>query len=327
MVPAGLDGVRLDRAVALLTDRSRAAVSDLLGSGAVRVDGAVVRRGSRPLRAGQRLGLADDQGIHGLPPTADPAVDFGVVFADEAVVVVEKPAGLVVHPGAGHRDGTLVHGLLARFPDVAELAARPGGDPDRPGIVHRLDRGTSGLLVVARTPEAYESLVGQMARREVRRRYRALVEGEVASPRGVVDAPVGRSERDPTRMAVTRRGRPARTAYEVERRLRDPAATLLLATLETGRTHQVRVHLAAIGHPVVGDDLYGTARSSGPSRGRSRRRGRSGQDAGEPPARPFLHASELAFEHPVTGATMAFTSELPEDFAAELARREGRPRS
>ncbi|HEY5246326.1 MAG TPA: RluA family pseudouridine synthase, partial [Acidimicrobiales bacterium] len=231
----------------------------------------------------------------------EPDVELRVVHADAAVVVVDKPAGVVVHPGAGHAHGTLVAGLLARFPDLAGV-----GDPERPGIVHRLDRGTSGLLVVARTAAAYQSLTAQLAERTVGRRYVALVTGHVADDRGVVDAPIGRSSRTPTKMAVSANGRPARTAYRVLRRLAgqpalDQPSTLLALALETGRTHQIRVHLAAIGHPVVGDDRYGPP-------------GRVGGRA-LPAGRLFLHAAQLGFDHPGSGERVVWTSPLPDDLA------------
>ena len=197
-----------------------------------------------------------------------PTVPIVVVYEDDDLVVVDKPAGLVVHPGAGHRDGTLVNGLLARY-DLAAV-----GEPARPGIVHRLDRETSGLLVVARTPAAYDGLVRALAAHEVERRYDAVVVGAPESTHGTVDAPIGRSVRNPTRMAVRTGGREARTHYEVVDRYDDTAR--LAVSLETGRTHQIRVHLAAIGHPVLGDPVYGRT---------------------DPRiARPFLHAAELAFD-------------------------------
>jgi 23S rRNA pseudouridine1911/1915/1917 synthase len=203
----------------------------------------------------------------------------------------------VVHPGAGQPAGTLVHGLLARYPEI-----RTVGQADRPGIVHRLDKGTSGLLLVARSQPAYEALVAMLSARRVDRRYRALVWGEPDAPTGLVDAPIGRSTRDRTRMAVTVRGREARTGYEVVRAYHEPVdVTELRLRLETGRTHQIRVHLAAIGHPVVGDARYGGARQSLPL------------------DRPFLHAEAVALDHPVTGAPLAFTSPLPGDLAAVLA--------
>jgi 23S rRNA pseudouridine1911/1915/1917 synthase len=204
----------------------------------------------------------------------------------------------VVHPGAGNTDRTLVNGLLARFPEMAGV-----GDPARPGIVHRLDKGTSGLLLVARTQLAYDELVAQLAAREVQRGYRALVWGHLETSEGVIDAPIARSDREPTRMAVSAHGREARTHYALERTYAEPVATSLLACrLETGRTHQIRVHLAAIGHPVVGDDRYRGTRSSFRV------------------ARPFLHAASLGVRHPATGEWLTFTSPLPADLQAVLDR-------
>jgi 23S rRNA pseudouridine1911/1915/1917 synthase len=221
-----------------------------------------------------------------------------VVHEDAEVIVIDKPAGLVVHPGAGHADGTLVNGLLARFPELAAV-----GDPARPGIVHRLDAGTSGLLVVARTPPAYASLTAQLGERSVERAYDTLVAGRVENDEGVVDAPIGRSTREPTRMAVRADGRAARTRYLVVSRWTEPqAVSRLECRLETGRTHQIRVHLAAIGHPVVGDVRYGGGRSALPL------------------DRPFLHAARLRFRHPGTGEPVAFASSLPPDLQAVLDR-------
>jgi 23S rRNA pseudouridine1911/1915/1917 synthase len=230
-------------------------------------------------------------------------VRFAVVYADDDVAVIDKPAGLVVHPGAGHAQGTLVGGLLATFPDLADLVTAGVCAADRPGIVHRLDKGTSGLLAVARSADAYRSLVTQLATRSMERRYLALVAGLVADDRGEVEAPIGRSARTPTKMAITARGRPARTAYRVVERRGDDSTsptTLLELALQSGRTHQVRVHMAAIGHPVVGDARYGTP---------DRRLG---------PGRFFLHAARLAFDHPRTGERTEFTSPLPEDLRGYL---------
>jgi 23S rRNA pseudouridine1911/1915/1917 synthase len=297
VVPGALEGERLDRVVAMLTGRSRADAAALVGGGHVRVDGDVVTQGSRRLTAGATVAIEavdrDDD-----TPQPDPAVDVPVVYADADVVVVDKPAGLVVHPGAGNRTGTLVQGLLARYPDLAGVP-----EPDRPGIVHRLDKNTSGLLVVARTPAARAALVAQLSARTVERRYAALVWGHLQAPTGMVDAPIGRSTRAPTRMAVTARGREARTTYAVVTAYADPVAVSLLeCRLETGRTHQLRVHLAAIGHPVVGDSVYRGARSSFPV------------------DRLFLHAARLGFTHPRTGEWHTFESPLPPDLAAALQR-------
>jgi 23S rRNA pseudouridine1911/1915/1917 synthase len=301
-VPALLAGVRADRAVAMVADVSRAAATQLIAEGRVLVDGSPVSVGREMLRQGATLTirLPEDRqpGV-----AAEPGVRFEVVFADDAVVVVDKPAGLVVHPGAGHDEGTLVGGLLSRFPDLAELVAAGVCPPDRPGIVHRLDKGTSGLLAVARTEDAYRELVDQLATRTMERRYLALVAGEVADDRGEVEAPIGRSTRTPTKMAVTASGKPARTGFTVlERRAGEQPTTLLELALQSGRTHQIRVHMAAIGHPVVGDARYGTP---------DKRLG-SG--------RFFLHAFKLGFAHPVTRTRSEFTSPLPADLEAYLAR-------
>jgi 23S rRNA pseudouridine1911/1915/1917 synthase len=289
IVPRALDGERVDRVVAFITGLPRREVAELVSGGSVRLDGTTVDTRSRRVAEGDVVEVDVPAAIDDRP-AADPSVDVPVVYSDDQVIVVDKPAGLVVHPGAGQPDGTLVHGLLHRFPDLAEV-----GDPTRPGIVHRLDKGTSGLMVVARTPEALANLTAQLKARDVERRYLALVLGEVAEGRGVIDAPVGRSARQPTRMAVTARGRAARTRYEVLERYTDPVpATLLECRLETGRTHQVRVHLAAIGHPVAGDTRYGRGDALAMKR-------------------PFLHAHELAFDHPSDGSRRRFQSPLPAD--------------
>ena len=298
-VPTALDGERVDRAVALLGGLSRSEVADLVRAGRVRLSGLTVSARSRRVETGDTLEVDLPEPGRSEGPAPDPAVEVPVVWADDEVVVVDKPPGVVVHPGAGNRAGTLVQGLVARFPD---LAAAGAGERDRPGIVQRLDKGTSGLLVVARTAAAHRSLVAQLAARSVERRYLALVLGLVEADSGVVEAPVGRSGRDPTRMAVSRQGRPARTTYRVERRYHRPSATLVDCRLETGRTHQVRVHMAAIGHPVAGDGRYGPA---GPAVGLER---------------PFLHAHRLSFDHPGTGERLSFSSPLPADLEAVLSR-------
>jgi 23S rRNA pseudouridine1911/1915/1917 synthase len=297
-VPETLAGERVDRAVALLTGWTRSEVQELVAAGSVLVDGARVPK-SRKLEAGSVIELLAEPAVAGLP-APDPAIDVIVRYEDADLVVVAKPAGLVVHPGAGHADGTLVNGLLARYPELADV-----GDPARPGIVHRLDRDTSGLLVVARSAAAYEGLVDMLAAHAVERRYDALVWGVPDAPRGVIDAPIGRSVRRPTRMAVRGGGRVARTAYEVVTTFPDPGVTRMECRLETGRTHQIRVHLQAIGHPVVGDAAYGGAR----------------------PAitldRPFLHAGGLAFAHPVTGEPVAVEEPLAPELATLLEQLAG----
>ncbi|HVA10293.1 MAG TPA: RluA family pseudouridine synthase [Acidimicrobiales bacterium] len=297
LVPATLAGVRVDRGVAMLADVSRATAAALIEGGRVLVGGAVVTVGRTVLREGDALTVVLPEPDAG-DVEADEAVAFAVVHEDADVAVVDKPAGLVVHPGAGHREGTLVGGLLYRFPELGTLVAQGVCPADRPGIVHRLDKGTSGLLAVARTAGAYASLVAQLSDRSMERRYLALVEGTVLNDAGEIDAPIGRSTRTPTKMTVAAGGRPARTTYTVlERRTTPRPTTLVELRLQSGRTHQIRVHMAAIGHPVVGDPRYGTP---------DRRLG-----AG----RFFLHAYRLAFTHPGSGERVEFSSPLPADLS------------
>ncbi len=314
-IGAALDGMRLDRAVALLADVSRSTAARLVTEGDVQVNGVVVTAGSRRVAQGECLlitaTVAEDPVL--LPDEAVAIGRFAVVFEDSDIVVVDKQAGLVVHPGAGHDQGTLVNGLLARYPEIAEV-----GDPARPGIVHRLDRDTSGLLVVARSERAYQSLVKQMRSHQPERVYYALIWGHPEASAGVVDAPVGRSSRNPLRMTVTEKGRTARTHYQVKQRFTAPARVALLdCRLETGRTHQIRVHLRAIGHPVVGDPAYGIHGSYGS--GRSGRGVAAHDRTAFALKRPFLHAHSLAFSHPVSGEIIKTQSPLPEELAAVLA--------
>ena len=310
VVPDALAGERLDRVVALVWECSRAEAARLIDQGKVAVNGSPAGSRSQRLASGDHLSLSEEPSAGPAAPEPDSSVELDVVHADEHVIVVNKPADLVVHPGSGNAHGTMVHGLLARYPEIAEV----GEEPERPGIVHRLDRGTSGLLMVARTPSAYHALTAALGRREVHRGYVALVQGLPADDRGVIDAPVGRSNRHPTKMAVKADGRPATTHYRVTDRM--PARTgsqdgpqdapqdapvpydsaRLELRLETGRTHQIRVHLAAIDHPVVGDDLYGGPGAPGISR-------------------PALHAHTLGFDHPDSGQPMRFEAETPEDFS------------
>jgi 23S rRNA pseudouridine1911/1915/1917 synthase len=296
-IPSSLDGERIDRVVSLLTACSRSEAAVLLGDGAVLVNGRAVTKGSTRVAEGDAVEVTRDPvvGPVGLEP--DPAVEVTVVHEDEDVIVVNKQSGLVVHPGAGNSTGTLVHGLLARYPELALV-----GDPGRPGVVHRLDKDTSGLLMVARSALGQRSLAAQLGARTVGRRYATLVWGHLDAGRGLIDAPIGRSGREPTRMTVASSGREARTGYEVLRTFTSPAPlSLLRCKLETGRTHQIRVHLSAIGHPVVGDARYG---------------GKHEPLAGVP--RFFLHAEHLAFDHPATGERLAFDAELPNDLLAVL---------
>lgn len=299
VVPASLAGVRVDRVLSMLTGLSRAEAHQVLIDGALSLDGRVARKGSTLVVAGQHL-IAALPATPGTDVAPDASVNVAVVLEDPDFVVVDKAPGQVVHPGAGQRDATLVAGLVARYPELTDLAAAGVCDPMRPGVVHRLDKGTSGVLVVARTPAAFVDLSRQLADRTMERTYVGMVEGLVVEERGVVDAPIGRSTRTPTLRAVRADGRPARTAYEVVTRLAPPGArTLLRLRLETGRTHQIRVHLATIGHPVVNDLRYG-----------HRREPRLAED------RFFLHSRTLTFTHPRTGERVTAEAPLPADLAA-----------
>jgi 23S rRNA pseudouridine1911/1915/1917 synthase len=288
-------GSRLDRALAGREEiGTRAAAERLLVAGAVRVDGKE-RPKSHRLEAGSvvEVALPDEVDL----TLAPEPVSVPIVYEDEQLLVLDKPAGLVVHPGAGERRGTLAGQLLS-------LGAAGGGDPDRPGIVHRLDRDTSGLLVVARSDEAYAALQDSVRQRDLDRRYLALVRGRPRSRTGRIDAAMGRDRRHPTRRSLdTDEPREAVTHFEVRETLAGHA--LLEVRLETGRTHQIRVHLAAIDLPVAGDAQYGV-------------RGDLGL------ARQFLHSYRLRFRHPVTGEEVDVESPLPPDLEAALARARAR---
>lgn len=297
-IPAALNDQRLDRIVALIADVSRASAASLIQVGGVVVDGVCAVTGKTKIGEGQSISI--DTAL--LPkkelPTADATVILDVVFEDSDVVVINKNAGLVVHPGAGNPTGTMVNGALARFPEMASA-----GDPLRPGVVHRLDAGTTGLMVMAKTQAAYEALVDALSKREVKRTYLALVWGHPTVLSGTIDAPIGRDQKDPTRMGVVVDGKAARTRFEVKSKFDLPLpSSLVECNLETGRTHQIRVHLESIGHPVVGDSTYGGARSSLSA------------------PRPMLHALQLAFLHPISGQSMSFEAEMPNDMQALLAR-------
>lgn len=299
VVPSSLDGIRIDRVLAMLTGLSRSETHAILTSGGVTLNDKVVVKASISVEGGQHLiAVLPAPDSDSVEPDASVVVD--VVFDDEDFAVINKASGQVVHPGAGQRHGTLVAGLLAVFPQMQELSAEGLCDPLRPGIVHRLDKGTSGVLVVAKTPEGYLHLTHQLADRVMERTYLGMVEGHVSEERGVVDAPIGRSSRTPTLMTVRSDGRAARTGYEVLARIDKPhAMTLLRLQLDTGRTHQIRVHLATIGHPVVNDPRYGHRR-----------------DKRLPEDRFFLHSTTLAFAHPRSEEWITTSVPLPEDLRA-----------
>lgn len=298
-----LIGERLDRALAqLFPDLSRTRAQAAIKAGAVRVDGRPIRS-SHQLEAGQQIEVdAHALTTAGAPGAADgqlpqaEAIPLRVVFEDERLLVVDKPAGLVVHPAPGHSTGTLVNALLAHLPGL-----EAGSDASRPGIVHRLDKDTSGLIVIAKDAPTHTALAQQMREHSTVKRYLALVEGRMPAAEGVIDAPIGRDPRHRQRMALVSEGnggREARTRFKTLWEAR--GRSLLELQLETGRTHQIRVHLASVGHPVVGDIVYGRAQLP-------------------LPPRQFLHATHLEFVHPATGEWLLFDAPLPPDLTHFLA--------
>lgn len=287
-VPAEYDGERTDLVLARLGGMSREAARTMILAGSVTCDGQVVPSPRTAISTGSVIEFVPATGAAPLQPEEVP---FDVVYEDVHVAVVSKPAGVVTHPGAGETGATLAAGILYRWPSVRGV----GGD-NRWGIVHRLDRDTSGLLAVALTADAERGLRAAIKARRVSREYLALVHGVPATPTGTIDAPIGRDPTRPTRMRIDSSGRGAVTHYRVEESF--VGMTLLRVTLETGRTHQIRVHLAAIDLPIAGDRVYGKA-------------------AGSP--RVFLHAARLVFEHPVTHVRIEAMSPLPPDLEAALA--------
>ena len=286
-------GSRVDRfLVARLTGFSRTRIQALIREGSVLIDGQAVRPAEHivpVVRVTFRI-PSPPSPIPGVAPA--PEIELAVIYADDAIVVVNKPTGQVVHPAAGHQRDTLVNALVARYPDLARDAS-----DERPGLVHRLDRDTSGVIVVARTAAAGDELRRQFKHRSVEKVYLALVKGAVSPPQGLIDAPVGRDPIHRQRMAALPRGRAARTAYRtIESRA---GYTWLEVRPQTGRTHQIRVHLAAVGQPVAGDAVYGR---------RDRHVGRLA-----------LHAWQLGFDHPVTGERSSFSAPVPDDLAQALA--------
>lgn len=295
-------GQRLDQALAaLFPDYSRSRLQQWVRAGAVRLDDQAVTRPNLKVAGGEAVTV--DALLERAPEVAAEDLPLGIVHEDEALLVIDKPAGLVVHPAAGNWAGTLQNALLHHAP---ELAAVP-----RAGIVHRLDKDTSGLLVIARTLAAHQSLVAQLAERSMSRRYLALVQGAMTAG-GTVDAPLGRHPVDRKRQAVLRSGgKPAVTHYRIAERF--PAHTLLDVKLETGRTHQIRVHMAHIRHPIVGDPVYGGRPRPPAGAGEALRTALQGF------RRQALHAAELGLVHPLTGQSCRWQAPLPEDFEALLA--------
>jgi 23S rRNA pseudouridine1911/1915/1917 synthase len=294
---------RLDAFLASqLPDLSRSRITQLIATGRILVNGEPARKSAKPVD-----GDVIEVSIPAPAPShiAPEAIPLSVVFEDADLAVIDKPAGLVVHPAPGHRSGTLVNALLHHVQDLSGI-----GGVKRPGIVHRLDRDTSGLLLVAKNDDAHRALSAALKKREIRRTYLAAVWGHLTSDDMRIDAPIGRAHNDRKRMAVIDTGRPAAT--RIRRLERWRSADFVTAELETGRTHQIRVHLASIGHPVVGDATYGPGGArgfSGPAR-------RWAEDLERRVPRQFLHAAELRLKHPRTGEPLVFESLLPEDLAA-----------
>jgi 23S rRNA pseudouridine1911/1915/1917 synthase len=292
VVPQDLAGERADRIVAVVTDVSRSTARALVDAGDVTVDGHAVAAADR-LDAGTVVMIIEPEPEGPLQPLE---MDLTVAYQDADVLVIDKPAGLVVHPGAGHRDDTLANVLVARHPELAGM-----GVEHRWGLVHRLDRDTTGLLLVGRTPEAHGRLQAALKARAVGRVYWALVLGEFDNATGTIEAPIARDPSAPTRMHITSHGRPAVTHY---RRLAAwSGVTLLEVTLETGRTHQIRVHMEAIDHPIIGDRVYG-------------RPGAPDAD----PGRVWLHAIRLTFPHPDGSQDVTVEAPLPSDLSQSLDR-------
>jgi 23S rRNA pseudouridine1911/1915/1917 synthase len=292
-------GVRLDRYLTMvLPGISRTTIQQLIKDGEVIVNGRESKSGYT-LRIGDKVQVMSlniqDTAINIMPRS----LPLDIVYEDKDLLVVNKAVGMVVHPAPGHHDDTLVNALIARYPDITRQDSEL-----RPGIVHRLDKDTSGLVIIARNAVTHSALAGQMKRHEIVKRYLALVEGVVALDYGSIDAPIGRNPRHRKQMAVTAvRGREARTHFRVLERFN--RHTLLLLELETGRTHQIRVHLKAIGHPIVGDPAYGSDRIN----------------HGLTLKRQFLHAYQLKFTHPTTGNVVNLEAPLPEDLQAILDQK------
>ncbi len=292
IVPGDLAGERMDKVIAVSLELSRGRVKEIIDEGGATIGDAAVKSGARAV-PGTVIAVEVSDIDESLMP--DASVPFDVVYQDPDLIIVDKPVGVVVHPGSGRSLGTLANGLLDRFPEIEGV-----GQEGRWGIVHRLDRDTSGLLVVARTHTAYELLVEMMRTRAITRRYLAAVAGVLTNTTGTIEAPIARDPSNPTRMCVDRSGREAITHYRRLAQWTDRDVTLISVKLETGRTHQIRVHMRAIDRPILGDSAYG-------------RRGVIGD-----PGRPWLHARELAFEHPTQGSALTFVSQLPGDLSASL---------
>lgn len=292
IIPENIETMRIDKAIALETHLSRSLIAQIFKQDKVTLNSKITKR-SEKVNSGDKISLEFipivEQQIQGED------IDFEVVFEDDFLLVINKVPNMIVHPGAGNLTGTLANALIFRYPDIINV-----GQAHRPGIVHRLDSGTSGLLVVAKTQECYEKFVELFSTHEVDRRYIALIWGKLNTKSGIIDAPIGRSLSRATKMAVRDDGKFARTHYNENSHFAESNTTLMDISLETGRTHQIRVHFAAIGHPIVGDKTYGGYR----------------QNVECP--RTFLHAQNLNFIHPITDKAMTFSAKLPKDLSLVL---------
>ncbi|MGF1981877.1 RluA family pseudouridine synthase [Lactococcus taiwanensis] len=287
--------LRLDKALANQTELSRSLLTELIRDAKVLVNGEV-KKAKYKVQTGDRIDVEIPKD-EVLDIVAED-LPLEIVYEDLQVAVVNKPQGMVVHPAAGHASGTLVNALMYHIKDLSSI-----NGVIRPGIVHRIDKDTSGLLMVAKNDKAHESLAAQLKDKSSKRRYLAIVHGEIPNDKGTIEAPIGRNPKERKKQAVVSGGKPAITHFEVLERFL--GYTLVALRLETGRTHQIRVHMNYIGHPVAGDPLYGPNKTLTPNHGQ------------------FLHAETLGFEHPTTGEFMEFQAEVPEIFAEQLKKLRG----
>ena len=291
-------GLRLDVVLAETTKplESRANIQRSIRAGLISINGITTTRSSTKVISGQIIRVKPPKDY--LAPAITPSeLSLDIVFEDDDIAIIDKPAGMVVHSGAGHLTDTMANAAVTRWPKISSV-----GDTDRPGIVHRLDRDTSGLLIIALNPTAYNNLTLMIKKHEIERIYTALVHGHPKSSTGTIDAPIGRDPHHRTRQAVNAGGRPALTHYEVIREIGQ--FSFIKVRLETGRMHQIRVHMTAIGHPIVGDQTYG------------KRQGIANL------SRQFLHASKLTFNHPISSEKISVTSKLPDDLQSAISLME-----
>ena len=291
-------GRRLDVVLAEKTKplESRANIQRSIRAGLISIDGITTTRSSTKVISGQIIRVKPPKDY--LAPAITPSeLSLDIVFEDDDIAIIDKPSGMVVHSGAGHLTDTMANAAVTRWPKISSV-----GDTDRPGIVHRLDRDTSGLLIIALNPTAYNNLTLMIKKHEIERIYTALVHGHPKSSTGTIDAPIGRDPHHRTRQAVNAGGRPALTHYEVIREIGQ--FSFIKVRLETGRMHQIRVHMTAIGHPIVGDQTYGKRQGIANLR------------------RQFLHASKLTFNHPISSEKISVTSKLPDDLQSAISLME-----